>query len=312
MRLGEVKQKIDLVVSETKTIIIKSEPQYGGQAQLVQNYSELIDILEYLSTLEWSEVKTTEIVNELLSKYPKGNKTELLPQEEFNKLSSYVNRINQKLPLYYSILETMVEIQDEQIINIKLPNTINSLEELTKFNQRIEKLFKNFQIDGQFEFKEFDTGTSWYEILIVGKLTYRYFLASLKIAQEYLKARTEYFKSKEAKISYEACKKTNENLNEESFKKDWLEAFVREEIKSLVEEKIKETNGETKESLQTKLVIATTALVKELGEGTEFHLSLNPPEFANEESGQLTIDYKKIKSLEPKEEIKKIESKTRE
>lgn len=36
---------------------------------------------------------------------------------------------------------------------------------------------------------------------------------------------------------------------------------------------------------------------KELGEGVEFHLSLNSPEYAKEKSGNLEIDYKKIRAI---------------
>ena len=54
-------------------------------------------------------------------------------------------------------------------------------------------------------------------------------------------------------------------------------------------------NGHAKDELFNKVVIATKELVKEMGDGVEFHLSLNPPAYASEESGTLTIDYKKIK-----------------
>ena len=60
--------------------------------------------------------------------------------------------------------------------------------------------------------------------------------------------------------------------------------------------------------MQTKLVKATTKLVEILGEGTEFHLSLNPPEYVSEQAGQLVIDYKKIEALKFQTEIKQIES----
>lgn len=297
MRLGEIKQKIDKVISENKIILVKNEPLYGEQAQKVTNYSEIMDVLELLAVLEWNDIQIDEITDQLLSKYPKANLTETLPLDDFNKMSSFIGRINEKLPFYYSILETMVEKQDECVINVKLPEGINTLEDLTVFNRRISKLFKSFQIDGEFEFNKFDKGSSWYEMCAIGILTYPYFIACLKIAQEYFKAESEYFKSREAKISYEASKASaakDKELEFDNYKTQWLEAFIREEVRQLINEKLKETNGETNESLQTKLVVATTSLVKELGEGTEFHLSLNPPAYASEQAGQITIDYKKI------------------
>jgi len=48
----------------------------------------------------------------------------------------------------------MVEDQEEQIINIKIPeNKILSLNNLSEFNTRLYKIFEKFKIDGQFEFK---------------------------------------------------------------------------------------------------------------------------------------------------------------
>lgn len=299
MRLGEIKQKIDRVVSDEHIIVIKNLPLYGEQAQNVTNYGDLIEALETLSTFEWNDVEATEL-EQLVNKYPK-TATATLPLADFNTLSSYVGRINTKLPLYYSILDAMVEKQDEKTINVKLPEKIKSLDDLSDFNKRISTLFKSFQIDGEFEFREFDKGTSWYEIWVTGLYSYPYFIACLKIAQEYFKMETEYFKSKEAEIAYEAAKislsnTNNIDLSSEDFKKNWLEVFIKKEVSLLVEEKIKALNGSTKEELQTRLVIATTSLVKELGEGTEFHLSLNPPQYAEEQAGQLIIDYNKIRT----------------
>jgi len=68
--------------------------------------------------------------------------------EQFNQLKSYVSELNRKLPLFYSILETMTKDQEEQIINIKIPETkISSLKELSEFNNRISKVFEKFRID---------------------------------------------------------------------------------------------------------------------------------------------------------------------
>mgnify|MGYP003309788351 CR=1 FL=1 len=41
-----------------------------------------------------------------------------------------INQINTQLPLFYSILETMVKKQEEQVINIKLPINIEFIIEV--------------------------------------------------------------------------------------------------------------------------------------------------------------------------------------
>jgi hypothetical protein len=58
------------------------------------------------------------------------------------------------------------------------------------------------------------------------------------------------------------------------------------------------------------LVIATKKLVEALGDGAEFHLSLNPPEYAKEQSGQLTIDYTKIREIQKVETPKQAQLET--
>lgn len=299
MRLGEIKQKIDRVVSEDFIIVVKNQPLYGEQAQEITNYGDIVEALEMLSKFEWNDITETE-VDEIAKTYPK-KVVATLPLVDFNKLSAIIGRVNTTLPLYYSILDTMVEEQDEKVINIQLPSKIKSLDDLNEFNTRLSKLLKTFQIDGEFEFRQFDKGTSWYEECAIGVFTYKYFVACLKIAQEYFKTEAEYFKSREAEIAYEAAKislvSQEKEITFDEYKQNWLRVFIKQEVTSLVTEKIKELNGHSSEELQTKLVTATTALVKELGEGTEFHLSLNPPEYAREQAGQLVIDYKKIKEV---------------
>lgn len=309
MRLGEIKQKIDRVVNENRHIVLDQEDLYGGQAKLIKNYADVIEVINYISTLDWSDVKKDEVVNDLLSKYPVVESSQILPQEEFNKLNSYVSRINQKLLLYYAILETMVEKQDEKVINIKLPGKLKSFKDLNDANKRIEEILKLYNVDGQFEFIEFDKGTNWYVVMGVGVLSYRFLITGLNIAQKYLDTRKTYWESKKAKLDYQACLGEKEELTP-----DGLNAYMERRMKLLIQDEIESAilkigaGSNNTNELQTKLIQATTKLIAELGEGTEFHLSLNPPEYASEHSGKLVIDYKKIQALKPAEKQKVIDS----
>ena len=121
-------------------------------------------------------------------------------------------------------------------------------------------------------------------------------IACLKVAQEMMKFRAEYFKSEEARIGFEISKKNNDKLTKKGYEKEWLKIYLDGKIQRVIE-KMGETNGATVPELHSKLIKGTTALVKELGVGTEFHLSLNPPEYAKEEAGRLVIDYKKIQEI---------------
>ncbi|OGZ67617.1 MAG: hypothetical protein A3D35_02510 [Candidatus Staskawiczbacteria bacterium RIFCSPHIGHO2_02_FULL_34_9] len=312
MRLGEIKQKIDRVISEEKIIQIKNEPLYEGRAQKVLNYSEIVDVLEQVSSLSWSEVKEDEITEQLLKQYPGGNSFEILPQTEFDKFSSYVNNVNKKLPVYYSILETMVKKQDEQTINIKLPEDVKTLADLDKLNKSLTSLFKKFNLAGEFQFQGFDVGTSWYEILITAKILYNYFISCLDVALRIVNLKKTYYESVEAKINYKASLRDAEKETKEGLKEyvdKYTGIFLEEKIKEVIEE-IGEMNGKTKPEITSNLIMATKELVKELGEGVEFHLSFNPPAYAEERGNGLKIDYKKIQMLNQKSEeaIKELES----
>ena len=302
MRLGEIKNILDEVLDESNKIHIENEVAYGGQAQKITNFGQIISALDILSAQSWNDTSYAEIEN-IKKQYKKTPSIATLETAQFNQLNSYINAINQKLPLFYSILESLVEEQDEKVINIKLPEGIESLEELDTTNKRLEDILKLFNVDGQFQFQGFDKGSLWYVLMAAGPLSYGFLIGCLNVAQEYLKAKTEYFKSEEAKISFQAALQGKEDkFTFEKYQEGWLSIFIKDKVKKVIEE-IGQTNGASNEELHTKLVKATTNLVAELGEGTEFHLSLNPPEYASEEKGAiLKIDYQKIKALVPKKE----------
>lgn len=303
MRIGEIKNIIKKVIDENHMIQINNESVYGEQAYQINNFGELIEALDILSNQKWNDADFAP-VQQITSAHERSSRQIILTVDEFNQLNSYIGTINPKVPLYYLTLDSLTEEQDEKTINIKLPPNIKSLEDLIEINKKLESTLKLFNVDGQFEFKGFDKGTEWYVVVAQGVLSYHAIIACLKIAQEYFKARTEYFKSEEAQISYAASLSDSEKEPQkdgfEKYMEKWLKIFIESAVKKAIEET--GLNGHTKEELHTKLIKATTKLVEELGEGTEFHLSLNPPPYAIEEGGDLKIDYKKIKESNPKKD----------
>ncbi len=302
MRLGEIKKIIEEVLGEDNKININHEPVYGGQAQNVNNFVELKSALEILNDQSWNNADSGQIQT-ILDKYDVIGNPVQLSQEEFNQFNSYVSSLNTNIPLYVGILNTMVEEQNEYCINIKLPDNEYTLAKLETLNKRLNKILKKFNFDGEFVFKGFDIGTSWYVLCANGFLTYNFFIACLKIAQEYYKTKEEYYKSKKAELDYKA---SLENTNKD-FSKEGLEKYTVKRLELIIEEKVQEaiaeinnTKGKTKEETHTQLIIATKDLVKELDDGVEFHLSLNPPVYTNEINGELKLDYIKLKEIKSK------------
>ncbi len=303
MRLGEIKKILDRV-TDGSVIAVAHEPLYGDQAQRVGNYGDVIAALEVLSEQDWSELDKATL-NSLLEKHP-STESAILTQEEFSQLNALVSAVNQKLPVFYSILKNMVDSQEEQTINIKLPAGIDSIAKLTKFNNNIENVLKRFNVDGQFDFKQFDKGSDWYVIVATSYLSYRFLLAGLATAQKYLEMRKASFESKTAELEYRAA------VDKPEVEPKEVKAFVERKLKLFVENEVQEaiqqlgTGSNTEGELRVKLIQATTALIKELDDGAEFHLSLNPPAYAEENGGQLRIDYSKMRPLiEKKEEDSK-------
>lgn len=302
MRLGEILKTIEQVVDQNSQITIKNEPLYGGQAYIIQNFETLVKAIQVLSTQTWNTADYNQI-KDIIPNSKKLSELSEVSQDQFGKLTEYVNTLNQSVPIFYSILKTMVKEQEEQIINLKLPDKVKTLSDLTDLNNRLEKVFKLFQIDGDITFKEFDKGSDWYVLYANGVLTYSFFMGCLKVAQEILETRTKFYESEEARISYEAALKKSEEFNQQEFKKyceKWLDIKIEKAVSKLIEE-IKKTNGATELELKGKLIKGTADLIKELDNGAEFHLSLNPPAYAKEYGGYLEINYKQLREVHAQE-----------
>lgn len=305
MRLGEIKANLEKVLNDDNKIFVNAEAIFGGQAFVVKNFWDIAKALEILFDQKWNEADPIA-VKKIIGEHENGTEVQL-PAAEFNQLNAYINSLNTKINIYYSILDTMVEDQEEQIINIKLPeNKAYSLNDLAELNKRLDKMLKKFSVDGQFEFKGFDKGSEWYEIYTNGFLSYTFIIGCLKIAREYLETKTTYYNSEMARLDYEASLKKADEFTQKGFEEYMnrrLELKIEKGIKNMIE-KIGKTNGHAGPELQTKLISATKDLIKEIGGGVEFHLSLNPPEYVRDQGGSLEIDYKSIRELNVLEDRK--------
>lgn len=306
MRLGEIKKIVDLVTNEDHQIILESSQIFGGQAYLITNYQELSEAFDVINEMSWNDVMDDDII-QLFNKYQTETSSVQMEQADFSKFNDYFNQVNTKFPFFYSILEETTEEQDEKIINIKLPNEIGNFVDLNNINDSLDGILKVFNIDGKYKFIGLDKGTSWYEIMFMGMLSYRFFIGCLEIAERSLRVRKEWFLSEEARISFEISKEQIKGFTIEKYKDDYLKLYIDKKVNEIIEQ-IKDGHGKTSPELHSTLVKGTTRLVKALGEGVEFHLSYNPPEYAKESKGKIEIDYKKIRQIREQEQ-KEIESK---
>lgn len=315
MRLGEIKKTLEKCLNDSNQLFIEQEAIYSGQAYIIHNYWPLMEVLILLSTQKWN-AQGFDPIQKIIDEYWTNNISEQITASQFSELSWYVDWLNSRIPLYYSILQSMVEPQNEQMINIKLPEQdLTSLKDLSTFNTRLYKLFESFNIDGQFEFKWVDKWSRRYEILVLWTLSYKVFIGWLDIAQEIFQTRQSYYESQTAKVEYQAALSVLNKAEENS--QDWLNKYIEKKVDIELETKVTQMletmqieNGKSKPELQSQIIKATQELVKELWNWTEFHLSLNPPSYAKEIRWSIEIDYKQISSLIAKDSTpKRIENK---
>lgn len=299
MRLGELKNILDAVLDNDNKISLNYEQIYGGQAFRIKNYSAIIKALLELKRQEWN-TNPSEQFDKIVEKYGDNAREVTLNGQEYTALVNYINAINSKMPIFYGIIDSMVKKQNEHIINVRLPEKNDiSLQELSDINTRLDKIFKEINIDGSYEFKGFDVGSSWYEILVLGAATYKFLIAALKIAQEFFKAQQEYYKSGEAKIHYEAAKADAAKGTTDKDVLDYAKRVIDKKIELAIEQTIEELPdvGNKNENI-TKLRKTVISISTELNNGLEFHLSLNPPKYAEEEEGKISINYEAIRQIE--------------
>lgn len=317
MRLGEIKQKLDLVIDrDNYQIVLEQKSLYGDRAYIVKNYFLIIDALKSIKDFDWAE-QDFNLIQEIIDIKSNVDMSVELTQDEFNKMNTYISTIDQKLPIFYSILNSVVTDQDKMVVNIKLPQSINKITKLSELNKRLEKVLKLYNVDGQFDFQEFDKGTNWYVVLATGQLSYWMLIGGLNIANKFFNTKKTYydakeskFNSKEAELDYRAA--TNKKKITQKELKEYIDRKLKLQVEQDVSElsdKVDDTNNKI-ENL-SKILKATKLLIEELEKGEfEFHLSLNPPEdIVSESGGILTVDYNNLPKISDEKEVKKIDSK---
>lgn len=304
MRIGKFKQIIEISTDNTHNLQIESSPIFGGQAYQIKGLPKKIKLIKELAEKNLV-ANIPDNVKVIFDKNENSSEMAQISAQDNQALTTYFSQINARLPLIYESIAAFSEKQDEQIINIKLPKNATKLDDLNNFNSRLVIIFKDLNITGEFTVSGFDKGSKWYEILISTEPLYKYFVGILGLAYLLVKLKKEYYESEIVKHTAKAVDKTpkeiaqtvaNEKLEEESNK---------------MVKKIGIPNGQTEGELVGIVMKTTKDIIKELGSGVEFHLSLNPPKYVSENNkgSILQIDYSSIPKIESEEEsvVKQIE-----
>lgn len=315
MRIGEFKQQIDQATSENGNLELDGVQIYGGQAYKVSNFrakSQLVQSLNILGLV--SEDIFTKDIEEIFNEISGSDSFEL-DAPRYNQINALFLHINKTLPVMEKVVAAFAPVQDEKVINVKLPPNINSFKDLDDCNKRINAIFTKIGITNKNGLKVvgFDTGSEWYQVLIENLDFFKWAVVVVGIAWSCIKIRKDWFDSEISRLTLKAMKKDNrDKLSErDEVVKNVMEVKIAEDIEKAIDDGLPML-GKQKEEVVVQMTTAIHSAMDEIEHGTEFHLSLNPPKSISEaQVGDLVrINYSDVYEIqEPDQnEVKSLEA----
>lgn len=301
MRIGVLYNIVKNAASDENKLVLLASPIYNNQAYVIKNFGKLSEALDELKKHNLILVDIPESVDALLSDNLRRNTLEV-DSVSYNSLLSYVNSVNSTLPIVMKVLGEFTPQQDEYAFNVRVPDNLKTINDFTKFNDRIAKIFQKFGVSkDDILVTGFAAGSKWYEFILENAdWIVPTIISCIQLALDVLHYKKDAKNSDEVKTAVTIINNNYAADNQKITESAYIEQLVEEKVKVGVEERLRELGGsiggKEQEESATMLVQATTELIKELDKGTEFHLSLNPPDFVKTD-GQKTsfsIDYSSI------------------
>ncbi|QJU10155.1 hypothetical protein FBF26_02645 [Candidatus Saccharibacteria bacterium oral taxon 488] len=310
MRLREVKKRLS-ELGVAGEIVIEIKQNYGNY-YVISNSQKLFSVLEFLSNQAWNDLDFTA-VQSIIDSHNALVATDItLDYDQYTQLNQYVNQLNTKLPIFMGLIDALYDDQSEFDINIKLSDNIDNIEKLKKLIDELNELEKFANLDGsKLSFAGFDTGSDWITIAARCSVVYGFIMACVKLAQQVLKTKEQYYKTEEAKIHYQMTLKEDEAMEEKALK-DYCDRFAKKQLDNgadVISQSIGEYNGSPESEIKKKATETTKSLINIIGDGNEVHVSLSSPKGISENlDGEIELNYQDLKKLIPKESTKKLEA----
>lgn len=306
MRLGEIKSILDKKLTAERKIplVTAAQPQMGNQYYNVVNFNDLIYIEQFITDLGINDLNRATFEKFV------ADKQSIISMQFFQQIQQYITQLNAKILFYYKILEKIVVSQDQHIINIKLPDKDLSFKDMEKLIKEFNIIFQGVaeatNIPAAFNIVGVDSGSKWLEVKIIAPIgLFAVVMGAMELSTNLFNIREAYYKSEEAKLSYEVMvAKYKEEITFEKHVEEMAKQKQSDAIKCLLKDnEIKLNNAES------QMDIVVSNITKVLKNGVEFHPSLNPPEYINDDSDVFHFDYTKFKEIQKQNaEAKQIES----
>lgn len=306
MRLREAKKKIEELSSDGKIAVTLK--QSLGNFYIISDSRKLFSLLKFLSEQEWNKTDFTQIQAIIDSAHVLDSEEVMLDNNQYNQLTNYVNKVNEKLPIFFGMVSSLSDEQSEFDINIKLSNEIKTIGDLNDLVAEIKSLEKFANLDGKsLGFAGFDIGSWWITFSAGCGVVYGFIMACTKLAQEVLKTQEQYYKTKEAKIHYQMTLGDGEKATEAGLKKyckEYCEKYLQQGADEIAQG-IGKYNGTSENEISEKAKNATKSLLEIIGNGNEVHVSLNGNQIVSETtSGDIRMSYEELKTLVNEEKPK--------
>ena len=308
MRLQEIKKKIEKYCENDKIVIPKG--QTSGNYYVILESDSFFSLMQFISKQKWCKVDFSQMDAVINATNALASSEVILDGSQYNIVSSYINKVNEILPMFFNIVSSLNDEQNEFDINIKLSDAIKTVDDLKNITEEIEKLGTYANLDGRkLQFVGFDVGSSWIVICANCTLVYGFIMACTKLAQELLKLGEQYYKTREAKIHYKMTLKKDEEFTEDGLNKyceKYSEEYEREGAHEIAQQ-IGEYNGSTESEIEEKAKKTTEALLSIIGNGNEVHISLNDNNIVKEsENGTIEMEYDELKKYVKKQKPPKL------
>jgi len=312
MRIGRFNQIINAAVDGNNELQTNGTPKHGGQVFVIEKFSAKARLILALQDMK---LLPSSISESTISIFSDNQKLDILELEasQHTEVVSLFTQVNARLPVYSDIAEKFSPDQQETVINVKLPEGINSIDDLQGFNKRLDAIFKKFNITGNFKIVGFDSGTEWYQILVDNSGLFGFVISAISLSLQAIDFRDSRKGSDDLRLAKKAldAKTPDNKVTEQKLLNGMVDEKINEDVEKTVDDLGCPDNREKPETV-AMIISAVKDLIKEIDRGTEFHLSLNPPDYA-QENGMgmaINIDYKSIPKLETtKMESKQIETK---
>ena len=309
MRLRDYQKLLEdsiISIKQLSTTIVKNNTNLGRVNDV--KVTGLVSFNDAISKLEDAKL-FSELLRQIRSlEYFNRVENELVVQEnEYNNLNNYRQQLLSQIKNLKNTIDNILSKEDENTINLKIPNNISTISELKDFVSNLDlvlHIYKEFSCDVSFSGVE--TGSAWIAIVIgIGAAAKPCIEFLFKIAEKSLELRNlklegdrkvleiEELKGKISAQEFKIVSKARKEKNDEEYDKIKIK-FAKEALKVL---KTLKDNITNENEVIEKTKISLEKLGELIDEGIEIRPALNAPEEVKQISEQFNISLEEHKKI---------------